>query len=187
MSREKHLKTLFELFRTQGYEGVSLSNISTATGLGRASLYHHFPGGKAEMVTATLAYSNRWIEESILPILQSEEPPLVRFQQMCDRLSDLYASGHKPCLLAALTAGTSQAAFQDSIQANMRMLTEAIASVLTAADVDPTTSQQRGEDALVSIQGALIVAKGLKDTRVFQRAIARIPEDLCQDLPATDP
>ena len=52
MSRETHLPTLFQLFRQHGYDGVSLAKIAAATELGKASLYHHFPGGKAEMMAA---------------------------------------------------------------------------------------------------------------------------------------
>ena len=40
------------VFRQHGYEGASLSLIADATGLGRSSIYHHFPGGKDEMVEA---------------------------------------------------------------------------------------------------------------------------------------
>ena len=115
MSRETHLPKLFELFRQHGYEGVSLSAISAATGLGRASLYHHFPGGKVEMVSATLDYSGRWIDENILPVLRSQGSAQVRLQQMCDRLNELYASGEKPCLLAALTTGATPDAFHESV------------------------------------------------------------------------
>lgn len=48
-SRDVHIPALFQLFRESGYDGVSLAQIAVATGLGKASLYHHFPGGKVEM------------------------------------------------------------------------------------------------------------------------------------------
>lgn len=182
MPRDIHLPKLFELFRQRGYEGVSLSEISAATGLGRASLYHHFPGGKAEMVSATLDYSGRWVEENVLPVLCSEGAAQERLQQMCDRLNELYASGEKPCLLAALTTGATPDAFHESVKARMAVLANAIAAVLTESGLDPALAQQRGEDALVIVQGALIVSKGLGDAGVFRRAIARLPQSLCQDL-----
>ena len=54
-SRKRVLDQLIALFRRAGYDGVSISRISEATGLGRPSLYHYFPGGKDEMAHAVLA------------------------------------------------------------------------------------------------------------------------------------
>ena len=44
--RSDVLPLLAEVFREHGYEGASLSLISKATGLGKGSLYHFFPGVK---------------------------------------------------------------------------------------------------------------------------------------------
>lgn len=82
MARETHLPVLFKLFRQYGYDGVSLSKIAAETELGKASLYHHFPGGKAEMVSAALAYDGLWMEENVLSVLRSPGSPLSRFERM---------------------------------------------------------------------------------------------------------
>ena len=44
VNEDELLDRLTDVFRTYGYEGASLSKISEATGLQRASLYHRFPG-----------------------------------------------------------------------------------------------------------------------------------------------
>jgi len=49
---------LTDVFRTYGYEGATLSRISEATGLQRASLYHRFPGGKEAMARFHSSYAN---------------------------------------------------------------------------------------------------------------------------------
>ena len=105
MARETYLPVLFRLFRRCGYDGVSLAQIAKATGLGKASLYHHFPGGKVEMVQETLAYSGRWMSTHIVMPLRGDGTPLERLQQMCDRISELYDAGEQPCLLGSLTVG----------------------------------------------------------------------------------
>ena len=52
ITREDALDRITAVFRKWGYEGATLRMISEATGLGRASLYHHFPGGKDDMARA---------------------------------------------------------------------------------------------------------------------------------------
>lgn len=182
MSRETYLPILFQLFRHHGYDGVSLSKIATATNLGKASLYHHFPGGKAEMIQATLSYSEQWLEENILQPLQQDGGAQFRLQQMCDRLNELYAAGKQPCLIAALTTGTHRDIFQAQVKERLKALIDAIAAVLTAAGLSPTVAHQRAEDAVITIQGALILSRGLDNPKPFQRAIAQLPNRLCEGL-----
>ncbi|MEP1982729.1 MAG: helix-turn-helix domain-containing protein, partial [Maribacter dokdonensis] len=50
------LTGLTKVFRSRGYEGASLKELSEATGLKKASLYHRFPNGKQEMADAVLQH-----------------------------------------------------------------------------------------------------------------------------------
>lgn len=190
MSGEDYLPPLLELFRQYGYDGVSLSKISTATGLGKASLYHHFPGGKAEMLTAVLDWTQQWMEENIFSTLQPVDKaegadvalPQHQLQQMCDRLNQLYDSGNLPCLLATLTANRTRDTFHEPIKLQLQRLMGAIATLLTAAGLPSDIAQQRSEEAMIAIQGSLILSRAIGDSGPFQRAIAKLPEQLCQGI-----
>jgi AcrR family transcriptional regulator len=118
MSKQTYIPILLKLFRQFGYEGVTLTKISQATGLGKASLYHHFPGGKAEMAKVALAEVNQWLETKMLPILDSEQnrSPIVIFQSMGQETSRFFNSGKNPCLWAVLIMEeTSDTLFHDEI------------------------------------------------------------------------
>ena len=54
LSKPEMLDRLMNLFRDKGFDGASLADISTATGLGKSSLYHHFPNGKEEIARQVL-------------------------------------------------------------------------------------------------------------------------------------
>ena len=56
LKREELLLKLFSIFRRTGFDGATLSKISEETGLGKASLYHHFPAGKIQMVEDVLRF-----------------------------------------------------------------------------------------------------------------------------------
>lgn len=51
-SREKILDIAETFFRENGIHGVSLSDVAAAVGIRKSSLYHHFPGGKADLYVA---------------------------------------------------------------------------------------------------------------------------------------
>lgn len=182
MARETHLPVLFQLFRHYGYDGVSLAKIAEATELGKASLYHHFPGGKAEMMRATLEFSHQWFVENIIDVVAAEGTAVEKIERMCDRLNTLYASGQQPCLLATLVTGAPRDIFHEQVKARLHMMVEAIATVLIEAGLPSTIAHQRGEDAVIAIQGSLILSRGLDDPTPFQRVIAQLPNKLCEGL-----
>ena len=65
VERREVLRALGEVFRAHGYEGASLTLITEATGLGKGSLYHLFPGGKEQMAAEVLADIDAWFELNI--------------------------------------------------------------------------------------------------------------------------
>ena len=180
MPKETYIPCLLQLFRQYGYDGATLAKISEATGLGKASLYHHFPGGKDEMVETVLDYLERWMDQNILQTLNSPGEPLSRLQQMCDRVSEVYEGGKQPCLSAILLLGSARNAFHDRVKALYQAWIAAIAEVLRTAGLDDTTAIQRGEDAVIAIQGGLILSQGLDTSVPFQRVIAQLPQQLCR-------
>ena len=180
MSKQTHVPSLLNLFRQFGYDGVTLSKISQATGLGKASLYHHFPGGKDEMVETVLITLEQGLEKMIAETLQTDGDVFTRLQKMSDRINEIYDGGQKPCLLASLMLGSAKDAFQERVHALLDTWINAIASVLIETGIDPTLARQRGEDAIIAIQGALILSQGLGNPSPFQRVIQQLPHALCQ-------
>jgi AcrR family transcriptional regulator len=180
MPKAVYIPCLLRLFRQYGYDGATLSKISEATGLGKASLYHHFPGGKDEMVAAVLDDLERWFDQNVLqPLNSSQGESLSRLRQMCDRLSELYDGGKQPCLSAILLLGSARDVFHDRIKAMYRAWIAAIANVLIEQGLNEGLARQRAEDAITAIQGSLIVSQGLDDPAPFQRVLQTLPDALC--------
>lgn len=182
MAKAKYISKLLQLFRDYGYDGATLAKISKATGLGKASLYHHFPGGKDEMVDAVLEDLDRVASENILQALGSDGDAQTRLKKMCDGIANLFEGGKQPCLFAILLMGSSRDVFHDKVEMLLRNWINAIAEVLILEGLDKSLAVQRGEDAVLAIEGALILSQGLNDFGPFQRVIRQLPEKLCQDL-----
>jgi TetR/AcrR family transcriptional regulator, lmrAB and yxaGH operons repressor len=183
MSKQTYVPTLLKLFRQFGYEGVTISKISQATGLGKASIYHHFPGGKAEMAAAALAEVDLWLETSIKPILRRNAKPIEIFQAMCEETNCFFDRGQNSCLWAVLVLEqSSDDLFHSQIRAAFSGWIEAIATVLITTGIDETHARYRAEDAIIAIQGALIVSHGLKDFDLFQRVLKQLPQQLSEGI-----
>jgi len=180
LSKTKYLPCLLTLFRQYGYDGATLSKISEATGLGKASLYHHFPKGKDEMMTTVLDYLQDFMQQNIIAVLQSEGDVLTRFQRMCDRLNEVYEGGKKPCLFAVLLMGSARDVFHERVKTIFQVWIDEMTKVLVDAGLDRKLSQERAEDVAIAIQGALILSHGLDDFAIFQRIIKQIPQSIAE-------
>lgn len=178
MSKEAVVMQLVSVFRQYGYEGASLSKIAEATGLGKASLYHYFPRGKEEMAKAVLAHLQTWRENHILANLRQATPPKERLVAMTQAMIEAYAQGKQSCLFSVLSMGDAKPLFAPQIQPALTELLSAIAAVLQDAGLEPALAQERAEDAVIQIQGSLVLARALDNTQPFLRVMASLPDTL---------
>src|SRR5262245_3117472 len=104
MSKADMLDRLMELFRRKGFDGASVTDISESTGLGKSSLYHHFPNGKEEMALQVLRRLEEELERTLFEPMRSDGTPRQKLDRMLDGLDRFYESGKKARLLARLAA-----------------------------------------------------------------------------------
>jgi len=178
LSRAEVIDRLIDVFRNQGYEGASLTDLSKATGLGRSSLYHYFPGGKEEMVQAALERLEQWLHQEVVEPLRGAGSPQERLQQMIGKFDGFYDTGRSPCLLGALVTGESRRLFHPQLQGAFSTWVAAIAQLLEEVGFSATVAQDRAEDAVIRIQGALVLSGGLGDNQPFKRLVERLPLEL---------
>lgn len=173
---DQHLfDQLLEVFRVHGYEGASLRLISEATGLKRASLYHRFPGGKEEMAQSILQHADEVFASEILAPLNASGDPKARIRAMTRRLKDFYKGGRGSCLLDTLSLGDSNPGLLRGIHASINAWMEAMAGIAREAGLPAMKARHRAEDAMVRIQGSLVVARITGDSAPFTRTLKALP------------
>lgn len=175
ISKEEVLSSLTRTFQTYGYEGASLTRLSNATGLGRSSLYHYFPGGKEEMARAVLDDANQWLEENILKPLAVKGSPENRLREMTAKLDAFYSSGQEMCLLGIMAIGDAHDLFQHEVGTTIRRWVKAISEVFVDAGYSHNEATKLATEVVRDIQGALIISRGLNDTKPFLELLDELP------------
>ncbi len=178
MSKEEIISCLVEVFRRYGYEGTTLARLSQATGLNKASLYYYFPKGKEEMAAAALDQIDRWLEVEILVPLRQPETPARRLRSMSKSVEQFFREGKTSCLWAVFALGDGDEIFYTRIHRALTLWIEALAQVITESGIASVQAHEKAEDAILQIQGALMLARSLKNTEAFQRVLNRLPEEL---------
>ncbi|HJU84577.1 MAG TPA: TetR/AcrR family transcriptional regulator [Holophagaceae bacterium] len=165
-TREGILLSLMEEFRTCGFDGVSLSRISEVTGLGKASLYHHFPGGKGEMARAVMDLAGSWLETNVFVFLEGKGDPAIRLESALQALEGFYQQGRKSCLLDVMPVGGSPEV-RAAVKTVLRRFLAGFEGLARDAGYDAAEARARAEAALVGIQGSLVLARALDDAAPF--------------------
>lgn len=175
-SRSSATTALFGLFRDKGYEGVSIADISAITGLGRSSLYHYFPGGKAEMASSVLEATRTALEDAIFTPLSGTSPLADRIDAMLAAVSNIYDGGLSPCVLSSLMTRSGT----DPISIGAASIIVTWITILTKALKSEAVSrpQDRAIQAVALIQGALITARALGRRDTFAAALETVRRGL---------
>jgi TetR/AcrR family transcriptional repressor of lmrAB and yxaGH operons len=179
--RADALSALSEVFREHGFEGASLALITASTGLGKGSLYHFFPGGKEEMAAAVLDNIDHWFETQVFEPLRADEPALA-IHRMIQNVREYFRSGQRVCLVGAFALNDTREKFSAPIRTYFSRWIAALSSALIRSGVDADTAASRAEDAVLAIQGALVLTRALGDEAVFVRAMDRLARDLAQTV-----
>ena len=174
--KEKIVARIAEVFRKHGYDGATLSRLIKATGLRHASLYHYFPDGKEGMARAALDDVGRWFKAHVLDILDRPGAPEARLKAAAEAIDAFYRGGRLPCLLAALALGQSREALKTELQGAVDGLVGAFARTLVDAGLPGDEAHRRAEDAVVRLQGALIVDRASAAKAAFRRFVDTLPD-----------
>src|SRR3954468_16028931 len=72
--RRRMIQSAALLFRSQGIEGTSFSDVLDHSGAPRGSIYHHFPGGKAQLAEEATRYAGEFILAGLAAALETDDP-----------------------------------------------------------------------------------------------------------------
>ncbi len=179
IDNETLIQRLTQVFRDYGYEGASLTNLSNATGLKKASLYHRFPGGKEEMALEVLNSAGKWVEENIVSPLNSTLTPERKIKKLAKKLDEFYCGGKHACLLNMLASpDIKNGLFSKHIKEAFQVWIKSLTDVIIESGIDPKDSRRRSENVIAMMQGTLVISRGMNDTKPFKNFLKSLPNIL---------
>jgi AcrR family transcriptional regulator len=90
-SRERILDVAEALFASHGFGGVGLAEVAERAGLGKASLFHHFPS-KAQLYCAVMARVLTTLDDALVRALAAGGSPTERLDRWVDTAIDVLAA-----------------------------------------------------------------------------------------------
>jgi TetR/AcrR family transcriptional repressor of lmrAB and yxaGH operons len=178
VSKDDVLDHALELFRASGFEGVSLSDLSAATGLEKPSLYFRFPGGKEEIVLAVLNRVIDFFTENVFRPLLTNDTPRNRVIAAAQGLRAFYGNGTKSCVTDVLSLSVGIPQIEKTLSFIMHTWLDAFTEIARESGLTLEQARLSAEGAIVDIEGSLIVSRILGDTAAFNRVLEGLPDFL---------
>jgi TetR/AcrR family transcriptional regulator, lmrAB and yxaGH operons repressor len=167
------------VFRERGFDGASLSDLAGAAGLRKASLYHRFPRGKAQMAEEALNAALGWYRKNVLEPLEGPGTPAERLSAVANQLDAFYAGGRQACLLNMLSAPREEnTPFASAIKAAFEAIIAAFTGLAKEAGIGPIEARRRAERLVMLLHGSLVMARGTGSDAPFKSFLSQIQQDL---------
>ena len=182
-TRELLIEQISRVFIRKGYDGATLTNLAAETGLSKASLYHHFPGGKPEMAAALTRHAIATLQRMAYACLSDAKPPAQRISGFIAGFAAYVEQGQTDCVLAVLIHhGTAREeamqTLQSDIAAQFNDWHQALANVYVTAGDKPKKAHRRAHELISTLYGSLLNAKMHNQPSLFANTVARMRKQL---------
>jgi TetR/AcrR family transcriptional regulator, lmrAB and yxaGH operons repressor len=167
------------LLATSGVEGTSFAEVLAATGSPRGSVYHHFPGGKPELLHAALDLAS---ERGLAAMEATRGEPSVtvvrRFLSLWRRLleqSRLTAG----CAVVAVTVAAGDDDLLDHAGTIFRNWTDLLTDLCAAGGMEREPARRLAATVICATEGAVALCRAERSLEPFED-VATVLESLAE-------
>jgi AcrR family transcriptional regulator len=170
--RQTMIERTAVLLAKKGLQGASFSEILQASGAPRGSLYHHFPGGKDELVLAALEYAGDQALDFLdrlsgKPAREVAEAFLSLWRSVLER-SDFSAG----CAVVAVTVAAESDALRAQAAGILRRWRERLVTLFVEGGIPKKKARAVAASLVASCEGAVILARAERSFEPFDLVAA---------------
>ena len=188
-TRQRLIAAASTLMRGTGLSGAGINEIVRESGAPKGSVYHFFPGGKQEIVTAALAEYAQAVVDFIDRTLAQKRSPKAKVRALFDAFAKRVEQGGFRYSCAAgtvcldLDAGLEE--LRGPVAGTLDRYVEAIAAHFPCED--SRRSRSFAGLLLSAIEGAYIRSRADRSSRPFREAGTWLAELAAREFPDRGP
>jgi TetR/AcrR family transcriptional regulator, lmrAB and yxaGH operons repressor len=166
--RARMVEGAVRLLATKGVEGTSFAEVLEASGSPRGSIYHHFPGGKLELLHAALDLaSERGLAAMEATRGQPSEVVIERFLALWRSLLD-WSRLTAGCAVVAVTVAANDDDLLDHAGTIFRTWTELLTELCATGGMDTDSARQLAVTVIAATEGAVAMCRAERSKRPFE-------------------
>lgn len=166
-ARDRMIAGAARLLARRGLQATSFSTVLAESGAPRGSIYHHFPGGKDEMVAAAIGAT----EQNVIALL--DFPPGTTVRQVVESFLGAWrvlltaADFHAGCALVAVTVAADTDEVRERAAQAFGTWRTALAAALRKAGMDTPVAESTAALLLSACEGAVVMSRAERDLGPF--------------------
>jgi TetR/AcrR family transcriptional regulator, lmrAB and yxaGH operons repressor len=172
--RERMVAGAVKLLAQRGLQATSLSTVLAETDAPRGSIYHHFPGGKDELVAAAIAAT----EQHALGLIdQQQGASAIEVTQSflgAWRALLTYAHFDAGCALVAVTVAVESPELRQRAAEAFTAWQQKLAGALRAGGLGEADAAAAAALLLAASEGAVVICRAQQDVRYFDTVAAQL-------------
>jgi AcrR family transcriptional regulator len=162
--RERMIASTALLVRERGARATSLDAVLEHSGAPRGSIYHHFPGGREQLLREATDYAGEYIERRLD---RGDGDPLAALDDLFGEYrTNLLASDFRagcPVVAVAVESGEDGPDLRDHAMSAFDRWRRALARSLEAAGVDTARADDLALVIIATFEGGLILSRAYRD------------------------
>ncbi len=167
-SRQRMIASAALLLREQGLTGTSLGDVLEHSGAPRGSIYHHFPGGKAQLVEEAVRMAGELITAVLDRAVATDDPikalrVFIRSWRDSLRGSDFRAGC--PVVAVAVESHLDSPELGLAVTAAFTAWHAALVRLFQRSAIPVARSHRLAQMTIASIEGAVVLCRAHHDTR----------------------
>ena len=168
------IRSALLLMGEQGIDATSFSQVLEHSQAPRGSIYHHFPGGKSQLVEEATRYAGERVARRLDRVLEQSDSPTAGLDALADMtrrlLLDSDFTAGCPVLAATLEGNSAPGARRAAREAFQRW-EEVHAEILRRAGVPDARARSLATIAISAIEGAIILARAEHSDAPLERVV----------------
>ena len=161
-TREKMVTSATKVLRERGINGTSFAEVLADSGAPRGSISYHFPNGKLEMINAAIEQAGVVIRQKLVNISENGATP----SELVDEICQYFVAGLKSTnfragcpVAAAAQESYVDKATQEAVRLALDSWVSVVSDCIEAQGVAPKRAQQLATFSIVTVEGALMLAR----------------------------
>jgi AcrR family transcriptional regulator len=168
-ARDRMVDSAIKLLAMQGFQGASFSSVLEDSGAPRGSIYHHFPGGKDELVLEAIERSGRNAAQIVERFRGMSAVDVVSAFVAIWRSLLTISDFRVGCSVLGATVSAADPEIIDRAARVFRSWQEQLASVLEEGGVDAAEADELGTLLVAACEGAVVLCRAERSFEPLDR------------------
>lgn len=171
-TRARMIEAAVAELQERGVSGMSFTDVLARSGAARGAIYHHFPGGKAQLVAEAARTNGQQVRDHLATLTAASPSAVV--DAFIDAIRPVVAASARGggCAVAAVTVGSDidQARLHEVATNAFASWTDQLADRLRCAGMGNQAAIDLASMLITILEGAHLLCRAAGNTHPFEQA-----------------